>query len=178
MIHLLSIQSICLAFWSPSPSEMMVVAVVALLLYGGKLPEVARSWGKSFAEFRRGLSGFQNELNDVIYSEPEQLGYDASLDDDIGRDDSRLAHGYEENDDEERDDFHQDSPEQVAHDECLQDDAGGQDEVASQDHVAADNADDLIDNEGIADEVIDENEQTVKGTSADTVVIEPHEPKK
>ena len=54
---------------------MMVLAVVALLLYGGNLPEVARSWGKSFAEFRRGLSGFQNELNDVIYSEPEQIAY-------------------------------------------------------------------------------------------------------
>lgn len=169
MIDLLSINSICLAFWSPGPAEMMVLAVVALLLYGGNLPEVARSWGKSFAEFRRGLSGFQNELNDVIYSEPEQLGYDASLDDDIGRDDSRLAHGYEENDDienihEERDDFHQDSPEQVAHDECLQDDQGSPGEDLPEEHQQTD--------------VVNEDEQTVKGTSADTVVIEPHEPKK
>lgn len=169
MIDLLSIHSICLAFWSPGPAEMMVLAVVALLLYGGNLPEVARSWGKSFAEFRRGLSGFQNELNDVIYSEPEQLGYDASLDDDTSRDDSRLAHGYEENDDvennhEERDDFHQDSPEQVAHDECLQDDQGSPSEDLQADEQPTD--------------VVNEDEQTVKGTSADTVIIEPHEPKK
>jgi len=64
-----------LAFWSPGPGEMMVLAAVALLLYGGKLPEVARSWGKSFAEFRRGLSGIQSDINDAIYSEPQRLEY-------------------------------------------------------------------------------------------------------
>jgi len=64
-----------LAFLSPSPTEMMVVAVVALLLFGGKLPEVARSWGRSFAEFRRSFSGIQGEINDVFYSEPERLEY-------------------------------------------------------------------------------------------------------
>jgi sec-independent protein translocase protein TatA len=64
-----------LALWSPGPSEMMVLAAVALLLYGGKLPEVARSWGKTFAEFRRSLSGIQNDLNDAIYHEPQKLEY-------------------------------------------------------------------------------------------------------
>jgi Sec-independent protein translocase protein TatA len=54
---------------------MMLLAAVALLLYGGDLPNVARSWGKSLSEFRRGLSGIQNEINDVIYSEPERLEY-------------------------------------------------------------------------------------------------------
>ena len=76
-------------FVSPSPSEMMVVAVVALLLFGGKLPDVARSWGKTFADFRRGLSGIHNELNEVIYSEPDQLEY---------RDDTHFGNGYEEAD--------------------------------------------------------------------------------
>lgn len=66
---------VLLAFWSPGPSEMMVLAAVALLLYGGKLPEVARSWGKTFAEFRRSLSGIQNDINDAIYSEPQRLEY-------------------------------------------------------------------------------------------------------
>ncbi len=64
-----------LAFWSPGPGEMLLLAAVALLLYGGQLPEVARSWGKSFAEFRRSFSGIQNDLNEAIYSEPQQLEY-------------------------------------------------------------------------------------------------------
>ena len=63
------------AFLSFSPSEMLVVAVVALLLFGGKLPEVARTWGRTFAEFRRNLAGIQNEINDAIYAEPDRLEY-------------------------------------------------------------------------------------------------------
>ena len=84
-------ESALLAFWSPGPSEMMVLAAVALLLYGGKLPEVARSWGKSFAEFRRGLTGIQSDLKDAIYSEPQKLEYQpepTSYSDDSYSDDS------------------------------------------------------------------------------------------
>ncbi len=54
---------------------MLVVAVFALLLYGGELPKVARSWGKSFTEFRRSFSGIQKDINEAIYSEPQQLEY-------------------------------------------------------------------------------------------------------
>ena len=59
-------------FGSIGPSEMLVVAVVALLLYGGDLPEVARTWGKHFAEFRRHLDGVRGELNAAIYAEPDR----------------------------------------------------------------------------------------------------------
>jgi Sec-independent protein translocase protein TatA len=69
-----------LAFWSPSPSEMLLVAVVALLLYGGDLPKVARSWAKSFAEIRRGLAGFQSDINQAMYSEPDRLEYHRDVD--------------------------------------------------------------------------------------------------
>lgn len=74
------------AFLSPGPGEMLLLLLVALLLYGGNLPEVARTWGKTFAEFRRGLSSIQNDLNDAIYSEPERLEY---------RDDAYYSQGYE-----------------------------------------------------------------------------------
>jgi Sec-independent protein translocase protein TatA len=52
---------------------MLLLALVALLLYGGDLPEVARSWGKMFTEFRRNLTGIQNEINSAIYAEPEPV---------------------------------------------------------------------------------------------------------
>ena len=57
------------------PSEMVLVMLVALLLFGGDLPKVARSWGKSIAEFKRGLSTIQNEFNSVIYDEPRRVPY-------------------------------------------------------------------------------------------------------
>lgn len=60
-----------LAFFNLGFSEMVLVAVIALLLYGSDLPEVARTWGKAYQEFRRHLNSIRNELNDAIYAEPE-----------------------------------------------------------------------------------------------------------
>jgi len=52
------------------PTEMIIVGVVAVLLFGSRLPEVARSLGKSFVEFKRGIHGMESELNDAIYRAP------------------------------------------------------------------------------------------------------------
>ena len=54
------------------PTEMIAVAVIALLVFGKDLPNVARDWGKTFNEFRRHLNGVKSELNDAIYAEPER----------------------------------------------------------------------------------------------------------
>lgn len=61
-----------LAFLNFGIGEMALLAIVALLLYGSDLPEVARTWGKAYSELRRNLNGFRNDLNNVIYSEPEK----------------------------------------------------------------------------------------------------------
>ena len=58
-----------------SPTEMFMLMLVALLLYGGELPKVARSWGKSLAEFKKGMSGIQNEFNDMFRDEPRRIPY-------------------------------------------------------------------------------------------------------
>ena len=58
-----------------SPTEMLMLMLVALLLYGGELPKVARSWGKSLAEFKKGMSGIQNEFNDMFRDEPRRIPY-------------------------------------------------------------------------------------------------------
>jgi sec-independent protein translocase protein TatA len=44
-----------LAFMTPGPGELIVILLVVLLLFGAKrLPELARSLGKSLNEFKRG----------------------------------------------------------------------------------------------------------------------------
>jgi sec-independent protein translocase protein TatA len=40
----------------------MVVGVVAILLFGSKLPEVARSMGGHYRELRRGLNDIQDQF--------------------------------------------------------------------------------------------------------------------
>lgn len=47
---------------SLSFGEMVIIGLVALLVFGKRLPEVARSLGKGVSEFRRGLSGLEDEL--------------------------------------------------------------------------------------------------------------------
>ena len=41
--------------------EMIVIGIVALLLFGKRLPEVARSLGKGVVEFKKGLRGIDDE---------------------------------------------------------------------------------------------------------------------
>jgi sec-independent protein translocase protein TatA len=57
--------------------EMLVVGIVAVLLFGNRLPSVARSMGKSLTEFKRGMQGLDNEVRDAFYSEAnERVSYD------------------------------------------------------------------------------------------------------
>jgi len=45
--------------------EMVMIGVIAVLLFGKRLPEVARSLGKSYQEFRSGLSEIQTSVGSV-----------------------------------------------------------------------------------------------------------------
>lgn len=47
------------------PSELMIAAVIAVLLFGKRLPEVARGIGKSYTQFRESLGELQREINSV-----------------------------------------------------------------------------------------------------------------
>ncbi|GAB4139660.1 Sec-independent protein translocase subunit TatA/TatB [Thermopirellula anaerolimosa] len=49
-------------FGMPGGGEMIIIMIVALLLFGNRLPQVARSVGRSFMEFKKGLQGIEDEL--------------------------------------------------------------------------------------------------------------------
>lgn len=44
------------------PQELVVIGVLAVVLFGKRLPEVARSVGGSYKQFRKGLSDMQAQL--------------------------------------------------------------------------------------------------------------------
>ena len=47
-----------MAFFSPGPWEIAIlVAVIMLLLFGNRVPQLARNLGRSIVEFKSGLSG-------------------------------------------------------------------------------------------------------------------------
>lgn len=45
------------------PSEMVIVAIVAILLFGRNLPQVAAKFGRHYREFRRSLNDIQSQVN-------------------------------------------------------------------------------------------------------------------
>ena len=53
----------------PGPTELAVVGALAVMLFGKRLPEVARQVGRGWIEFKRGISGIQAELNAAIYDD-------------------------------------------------------------------------------------------------------------
>ena len=47
------------------PMEMAIILIVGLLLFGRRLPEVGRSLGKSIVEFKKGVKGIEDEIEDA-----------------------------------------------------------------------------------------------------------------
>jgi sec-independent protein translocase protein TatA len=47
-------------------TELMVVAFVSLLIFGNRLPSVMRSLGKSVTEFKKGVSGIEDDIDSAV----------------------------------------------------------------------------------------------------------------
>ena len=51
--------------------ELLVIALVALLLFGSKrMPEIGRGIGRAIREFKRATSGVEENIREVLYDEP------------------------------------------------------------------------------------------------------------
>ena len=69
----------CLAFLSSlGAPELIVIGIIALLIFGRRLPEVGRSLGKSFVEFKKGLKDTSDEIKDIRSEAHKTLSNDSS----------------------------------------------------------------------------------------------------
>jgi sec-independent protein translocase protein TatA len=50
------------------PMELLIVGIIALLLFGKRLPEVAKSLGKGIKEFQKGVKGIEDDVNTPSYA--------------------------------------------------------------------------------------------------------------
>lgn len=60
-----------------SIQELIVVGIVAVLLFGKRLPDVAKSLGQQYREFRKGLAEIQSTFNVDTYT--RSSSYSSSL---------------------------------------------------------------------------------------------------
>jgi sec-independent protein translocase protein TatA len=58
-------------FHMPGFGSWILIALLGLLFFGKRLPEVGRSLGKSIVEFKKGMKDIEAEISDAVDSEKE-----------------------------------------------------------------------------------------------------------
>ena len=54
-----------LAIGMPGLTEWIIIGALGLLIFGKRLPEVGRSLGKGIVEFKKGLKGIDEDIEQV-----------------------------------------------------------------------------------------------------------------
>lgn len=60
--------------------ELIIVGIVAVLLFGRKLPDVAKSLGGTYRDFKKGLSEIQSTVNTPDYASGGTNSYSSNYD--------------------------------------------------------------------------------------------------
>lgn len=60
-------------FSMPGGIEWIIILIVALLIFGKRLPEVMKSIGRGIVEFKKGVKGVEDEVEDAVEKKPEKL---------------------------------------------------------------------------------------------------------
>ena len=55
-----------------SPVQLIIIAAIAFLLFGNRLPSVMRSLGRRVTEFKKGVAGIEEEVDAAVNAEEKK----------------------------------------------------------------------------------------------------------
>jgi len=58
------LSQLTLAFGLPGHGEWIILLILGLLIFGRRLPEVGRSLGRGIVEFKKGIKGIEEEVEE------------------------------------------------------------------------------------------------------------------
>ena len=58
-----------LGFMGVGVQEMLIIGVIAVLLFGTRLPSIARSFGQSVVEFKKGMREIEEDVKSDVQDE-------------------------------------------------------------------------------------------------------------
>lgn len=61
--------------WAPGPLEIVVIGIIAILVFGKRLPEIARGLGKSLTEFKKGVKEAKDTEKELV-NDVKEVGND------------------------------------------------------------------------------------------------------
>lgn len=64
--------------WTIGGWEWVALMAIGLLLFGRRLPEVGKNLGKGIVEFRKGIKGIEDEIEDASSGKPQVAGASAT----------------------------------------------------------------------------------------------------
>ncbi|MHC4443824.1 MAG: twin-arginine translocase TatA/TatE family subunit [Planctomycetota bacterium] len=57
----------------PGGAEWIIIAIIGLLIFGKRLPDVGKSLGKSIVEFKKGLRGIEEEIDKSVEQDQTEM---------------------------------------------------------------------------------------------------------